>query len=41
MATITRFEDIVAWQEARQLTKHVYEMTRCEPERKKWNADTE
>src|ERR1035437_1947195 len=31
MATITRFEDIMAWQEARKMTRHVYEMTRCEP----------
>lgn len=31
MATITRFEDIVAWQEARQLTKLIYTMARREP----------
>jgi four helix bundle protein len=27
MGTITRFEDIVAWQKARQLTKAIYEAT--------------
>lgn len=27
MAMITRFEDIMAWQEARQLTKHIYQIT--------------
>lgn len=31
MAAITRFEDILAWQEARRLTKQVYEMTVREP----------
>jgi four helix bundle protein len=31
MARIERFEDFEAWQEARRLTKFVYEMTRCEP----------
>jgi len=28
MATIERFEDIKAWQEARGLTKHIYLLTR-------------
>ena len=28
MASITRFEDLIAWQEARCLVKSVYEMTR-------------
>jgi len=27
MATITRFEDIEAWQKARVLTRHIYEVT--------------
>jgi len=31
MGAITRFEDIVAWQEARHLTKDIYGMTRREP----------
>jgi four helix bundle protein len=31
MAAITRFEDIVAWQEARELTRQVYTMTIREP----------
>src|SRR6266508_2837862 len=31
MAASTRFEDIIAWQEARRLTKQVYEMTFREP----------
>ena len=31
MAAITRFEDIMAWQEARQLTRQVYSMTNREP----------
>ena len=31
MAAITRFEDIVAWQEARKLTRHVYGVTGREP----------
>jgi four helix bundle protein len=31
MGAIIRFEDIVAWQEARKLTKHVYAMTGKEP----------
>lgn len=31
MATIQRFEDLIAWQKARQLTKGVYLMTRSAP----------
>lgn len=31
MAMITKFEDIVAWQEARKLTKQIYLLTRREP----------
>ena len=31
MAKITRFEDIVAWQEARVLTKGIYQLTRHQP----------
>ena len=31
MAAITRFEDIVAWQEARTLTRRVYGVTGREP----------
>lgn len=31
MAMIKRFEDIMAWQEARQLTKNIYALTRQEP----------
>jgi four helix bundle protein len=31
MAAINRLEDIIAWQEARGLTKEVYEMTSREP----------
>lgn len=31
MAGITRFEDIKAWQEARELTKRIYGLTRREP----------
>ena len=31
MAAITRFEDIMAWQEARELTKRIYALTRREP----------
>jgi four helix bundle protein len=27
MATITKFEDLIAWQEARKLVKIIYEMT--------------
>jgi four helix bundle protein len=29
--TIQRFEDIIAWQKARQLTKAIYAVTRQEP----------
>jgi four helix bundle protein len=28
MATVHRFEDLVAWQKARQMTRHVYQATR-------------
>jgi len=28
---ITKFEDLIAWQKARELTKRIYEMTRKEP----------
>ena len=28
MANIDRFEDIVAWQKARELTKQIYSITR-------------
>lgn len=28
---VSRFEDLIAWQKARELTKLVYEMTRKEP----------
>ena len=31
MAAITRFEDIMAWQEARELTKRIYALMRREP----------
>lgn len=31
MAASTRFEDIIAWQEARKLTKRMYETTRRKP----------
>src|SRR2546422_8978184 len=31
MAAITRFEDILAWQEARKLTKQIYQLTGREP----------
>ncbi len=31
MPAITRFEDILAWQQARKLTTQVYQMTRREP----------
>ncbi len=31
MAAITKFEDLIAWQKARALTKRIYEMTRKEP----------
>jgi four helix bundle protein len=31
MGAITRFEDILAWQEARELTRQVYTMTQREP----------
>jgi four helix bundle protein len=31
MGAITRFEDILAWQEARVLTRNVYEKTQREP----------
>ena len=31
MATITKFEDLIAWQKARVLTKRIYEMTRKDP----------
>jgi four helix bundle protein len=31
MAAITRFEDIVAWQEARRLTKQIYVLTGRDP----------
>ena len=31
MSAITRFEDIIAWQEARKLTKEIYALTRSEP----------
>ena len=31
MATITRFEDLIAWQKARVLTRRIYEMTKKEP----------
>ena len=36
MASIHRFEDIEAWQEARQLTKAVYRVTRKGPFAKDW-----
>lgn len=31
MAAIQRFEDILAWQEARVLTRQIYQLTRREP----------
>ncbi|MEM1116692.1 MAG: four helix bundle protein [Bacteroidota bacterium] len=31
MATFRRFEDIEAWQLGRELTRRVYEVTRCDP----------
>ena len=31
MATITRFEDLIAWQKARILTRRIYEMTKKDP----------
>ena len=31
MPAITRFEDIIAWQEARVLTQHIYQTTGREP----------
>src|SRR6266542_1835222 len=31
MPAITRFEDIIAWQEARSLTQHIYQTTSREP----------
>jgi hypothetical protein len=27
MATITKFEDLIAWQEARKLVKMIYQLT--------------
>ena len=36
MASIHRFEDIEAWQEARQLTNVIYRLTRKEPFSKDW-----
>lgn len=29
MNKVQRFEDLIAWQKARQLTRRVYELTRC------------
>lgn len=31
MATITKFEDLIAWQEARKLVKMIYKMTSAGP----------
>ena len=39
MASIHRFEDIEAWQEARQLTKSVYHCNNA-PTRQRANAPT-
>lgn len=36
MPLIRKFEDVVAWQEARKLVKHVYEITRKGEFRKDW-----
>ncbi len=36
MATIRRFEDSTAWQDARELVKIVYSLTRREPFRSDW-----
>ncbi len=31
MSAIQRFEDLIAWQKARVLTKHIYDTTRITP----------
>ena len=36
MAKFERFEDIHAWQKARELTRSIYRLTRCEPLSKDW-----
>ena len=36
MATIKRFEDVAGWKKGRELTKHLYEVTRDDSFRKDW-----
>jgi four helix bundle protein len=37
MATIKRFEDIKAWQKARELTRRIYQVTGCPAFRQDWS----
>ncbi len=37
MGRIERFEDIQAWQKARDLTRLIYHLTRCDPLCKDWD----
>lgn len=37
MGRIERFEDIRAWQKARDLTRLIYHLTRCDPLCKDWD----
>lgn len=41
MATIKRFEDIVSWKKGRELTKHVYDVTRDGPFGKDWSFQSQ
>lgn len=41
MATIKRFEDIASWKKGRELTKHVYDVTRDGPFAKDWSFQSQ
>jgi four helix bundle protein len=36
MATVNRFEDLIAWKKARELNRLIYKLTRAEPLSKDW-----
>jgi four helix bundle protein len=36
MATLDRFEELIAWKKARELNRLIYQLTRCEPLSKDW-----
>ena len=41
MAKITKFEDLIAWQKARVLTRKIYEMTKKEPYAKDYRLSSQ